>query len=97
MLEKRGGGGKGKGGDTERKGGKEQRLRKLLEILRSASSQHQREEVQACAGRRGVERGRVKGGGGDAGCALAPLAPLSVSLGGGTKMERRREKMSVMG
>lgn len=99
MLEKRGGGGKGKGGGTERKGGKEQRLRKLLEILRSASSQHQREEVQACAGRRGVERGRVKGGGGDAGCALAPLAPLSlsVSLGGGTKMERRREKMSVKG
>lgn len=80
MLEKRGGGGKGKGGGTERKGGKEQRLRKLLEILRSASSQHQREEVQACAGRRGVERGRVKGGGDDAGCALAPLTPLSLSL-----------------
>lgn len=100
MLEKRGGGGKGKGGGyrEERKGGKEQRLRKLLEILRSASSQHQREEVQACAGRRGVERGRVKGGGGDAGCALAPPSlSLSVSLGGGTKMERRREKMSVMG
>lgn len=25
------------------------------------------------------------------------LPPLSLSLGGGTKMERRREKMSVMG